>query len=101
MSTAAKRPAAKATVQVDNERVKVTEWRFAPGAATGWHRHGFDDVVVPMVTGKLQLETGKETHFADLTAGRSYYRPLGVEHDVINANDYEFVFVEVEFKAKG
>jgi quercetin dioxygenase-like cupin family protein len=92
-------PAAKATVQVENERVKVTEWRFAPGAATGWHRHGYDYVVVPMVTGRLQLEDRKETRFAELTAGRSYYRPLGVEHDVINANDYEFVFVEVEFKA--
>jgi len=99
MNADKKRPAAKATVQVDNERVKVTEWRFAPGAATGWHRHGYDYVVVPMVTGKLQLETGKETHFADLTAGKSYYRPIGVEHDVINANDYEYVFVEVEFKA--
>ena len=94
-----KRPAAKATVQVENERVKVTEWRFAPGAATGWHRHGYDYVVVPMVTGKLQLKSSTGTNFAELTAGRSYYRPIGVEHDVINANDYEFVFVEVEFKA--
>ncbi len=99
MTSDKKRTPAKATVQVDNDRVKVTEWRFAPAAATGWHRHAYDYVVVPMVTGKLQLENGKETHFADLTAGKSYYRPLGVEHDVINANDYEFVFVEVEFKA--
>jgi mannose-6-phosphate isomerase-like protein (cupin superfamily) len=45
------------------------------------------------------LEDGKETRFAELTAGRSYYRPVGVEHNVINANDYEFVFVEIEFKA--
>ena len=93
-----KRPAAIATVQVENPRVKVTEWRFSPGAATGWHRHAYDYVVVPMTTGRLQLEDGKETHFANLTTGRSYYRPIGVEHDVINANDYEFVFVEVEFK---
>ncbi len=33
---------AVATVQVDNETVKVTEWRFAPGAETGWHRHEYD-----------------------------------------------------------
>jgi mannose-6-phosphate isomerase-like protein (cupin superfamily) len=52
-----------------------------------------------MTTGKLQLDDGKETRFAELTAGRSYYRPVGVEHNVINANDYEFVFVEIEFKA--
>ena len=98
MSPAAKRPAAVPTVQVENERVKVTEWRFAPGAATGWHRHGYDYVVVPMTTGRLQLEDGKETRFGELTAGQSYYRTLGVEHDVINPNEFEFVFVEVEFK---
>ena len=27
-------------VQIDNERVIVTEWTFEPGAETGWHRHG-------------------------------------------------------------
>jgi quercetin dioxygenase-like cupin family protein len=90
--------AARPTVQVDNERVTVTEWRFAPGAATGWHRHAYDYVVVPMTTGKLLLKDGETEKLAELTAGRSYYRPIGVEHDVINANDHEFVFVEVEFK---
>ena len=90
--------AARPTVQVDNERVKVTEWRFAPGAATGWHHHAYDYVVVPMTTGKLLLKDGKTEKTAELVAGRSYYRPVGVEHDVINANDHEFVFVEVEFK---
>jgi quercetin dioxygenase-like cupin family protein len=89
---------ARSTVQVDNERVKVTEWRFAPGAETGWHRHAYDYVVVPMTTGKLKLFDGKQNSFAELTSGRSYYRPVGVEHNVINANDYEFTFVEVEFK---
>jgi beta-alanine degradation protein BauB len=89
---------ARATVQVDNERVKVTEWRFEPGAETGWHRHAYDYVVVPMTTGRLKLFDGKQDSFGELTAGRSYYRPLGVEHNVINANNYEFTFVEVEFK---
>jgi len=89
---------ARATVQVDNERVKVTEWRFAPGAETGWHRHAYDYVVVPMTSGKLKLFDGKQNSLAELVAGRSYYRPVGVEHNVINANDYEFTFVEVEFK---
>jgi quercetin dioxygenase-like cupin family protein len=89
---------ARATVQVENERVKVTEWRFAPGAETGWHRHAYDYVVVPMTSGKLKLFDGKQNSLAELVAGRSYYRPVGVEHNVINANDYEFAFVEVEFK---
>ena len=93
-----KRPPARPTVQVDNARVKVTEWRFAPGAETGWHRHAYDYVVVPMTSGKLLLHDGKKDSLADLTAGRSYYRPVGVEHNVINANEFEFAFVEIEFK---
>ena len=92
------RPAAVATVQVDNERVIVTEWRFAPGAETGWHRHGYDYVVVPQTTGQLLLETRDGAVRADLTAGISYYRGEGVEHNVVNANDYEFVFVEIEVR---
>jgi beta-alanine degradation protein BauB len=92
------RPPATPTVQVDNERLKVTEWRFGPGAETGWHRHGYDYVVVPLNTGTLQLHDGKNDTFADLTAGRSYYRPVGVEHNVINANAFEFTFIEIEFK---
>lgn len=93
------RPSATPTVQIDNERVRVTEWRFAPGAATGWHRHEHDYVVVPMTTGRLLLvEPDGTTRHSQLHAGVSYSRPAGVEHDVINDNDFEFVFVEVEMK---
>jgi quercetin dioxygenase-like cupin family protein len=92
------RPAATATVQIDNERVKVTEWRFPPGGHTGWHRHGMDYVVVPITTGALQIFDGKQTHAAELKRGVSYTRQVGVEHDVINANEFEFVFVEIELK---
>ena len=45
--------AATPTQLIDNERVRVTEWRFRPGEATGWHRHEFDYVVVPVTTGQL------------------------------------------------
>jgi beta-alanine degradation protein BauB len=88
------------TVQIDDDVVRVTEWRFAPGAATGFHRHEFDYVVVPLTTGTLAAESPSGTVNAELTAGRSYARPAGVEHDVRNANAFEFVFVEVEIKAR-
>ena len=88
------------TVQIDNERMRVTEWRFAPGAATGFHRHEHDYCVVPLTTGKLRIEGKDGTSEAALVAGRSYTRKEGVEHDVINANDFEFVFIEVELKEK-
>ena len=91
-------PTAVPTVQVDNERVRVTEWRFAPGAQTGWHRHEFDYVVVPMTTGKLRIDNGTSEAIAELVVGQSYFRPALVEHNVINANPYELVFVELEMK---
>jgi beta-alanine degradation protein BauB len=92
------RPQAVPTLKIDNARSRITEWRFAPGAETGWHRHEMDYVVVPMTTGKLLLETSNGNLFAELRTGEPYARNVGVEHNVINANDFEFVFLEVEFK---
>ena len=90
------------TVFIDNERVRVTEWRFAPGAATGWHRHEMDYVVVPMADGVLELvEPGGGRRRAELKQGVPYFREAGVEHDVINANAGECAFVEVEIKPRG
>jgi beta-alanine degradation protein BauB len=86
------------TVRVDNERVRVTEWRFAPGAATGFHRHAYDYVVVPLTTGRLASSGPAGDSVAELVTGAPYFRPAGVEHDVRNANAFEFVFVEIELK---
>lgn len=86
------------TVLIENDRVRVTEWRFrARGDNTGWHRHGHDYVVVPQFDGALEidLEDGQRIR-ADLKTGVPYFRELGVKHDVINANDFECAFVEIE-----
>ena len=90
------RPKAIPSKQIENDRVLVTEWRFAPGAETGWHKHGYDYIVVPGMDGKLLLETKDGSSVAELKAGQSYSKLLGVEHNVVNANDFEFYFVEVE-----
>ncbi len=86
------------TVQIDNARVRVTEWRFGPGAATGQHRHEYDYVVVPLTSGTLAIAAAAGETTAPLLAGRSYFRSAGVEHDVRNANPFVFVFVEIELK---
>jgi quercetin dioxygenase-like cupin family protein len=90
---------ATSTLQIENARIRVTEWRFAPGAETGEHIHEYDYVVVPGLDGVLRiaLPDGSET-LAELKAGVSYFREKGVHHNVINANDFEFSFVEVEIK---
>jgi beta-alanine degradation protein BauB len=89
---------AKPTVFIDNERVIVTEKRYQPGDNTGWHRHGHDYVVVPMMDGKVKLVTGEGESFAEMKKGQPYFRKEGVEHDVISANEGEFAFVEIELK---
>ena len=93
------RPLAVPTTQVENERFIVTEYRFPPGGHTGWHRHAYDYVVVPLTTGSLRIDLGGRETEAQLTAGVSYSRNAGVEHDVINDSESEFVFIEIEAKS--
>jgi hypothetical protein len=58
-----------------------------------------DYVVVPMLDGVLELVGPDDARTkAELTKGVPYFRPAGVEHDVINANTFEFAFIEVELK---
>ena len=89
-------PSAVPTVQIDNDAVRVTEWRFAPGATTGPHRHAYPYVVVPMTSGRLTITGADGVSTSELRTGQAYARPAGVEHDVRNANSFEFVFVEIE-----
>jgi quercetin dioxygenase-like cupin family protein len=89
-----------ATVQADTPEVRVTEWRFAPGTATGHHRHEYDYVVVPMTDGELTLLSRDGRSTGKITAGQSYFRKAGVEHDVRNDTTREIVFVEIEMKTQ-
>ena len=92
-------PQAVATVQIDDERVRVTQWTFAPGAETGVHIHEMDYVVVPLKDGQLKIVSHDgEENIAEMSHGVSYSREAGGHHNVINANDYEFSFVEIEIK---
>jgi len=87
------------TVKVDNAHVRVTEWRFAPGAHTGHHRHEYAYVVVPLTTGALVATTAAGETSSALRVGEPYYRDAGAEHDVRNGNAFEFTFIEIELKA--
>lgn len=89
---------ATATVTIDNDRVRVTEWRFAArGDNTGWHRHAYDYIVVPQFDGVLEIDTGDGQRVqAQMRTGVPYFREAGVEHDVISGNDFECAFIEIE-----
>ena len=89
---------AKSIVHIENERVIVTEWRFGKGDSTGWHRHGHDYVVVPLMDGQLKIVSADGETVVEMKKGAPYFRNEGVEHDVINATDGEYAFIEVELK---
>ena len=93
-------PRAKAASKLlqENERVIITEWRLAPGAETGWHRHAHDYVVVCLTAGQLLAETAQGNVLTDLQFGQTYARPVGVEHNIVNPGAGEFAFIEVELK---
>jgi quercetin dioxygenase-like cupin family protein len=82
----------------ETERVIITEWRLAPGAETGWHRHGYDYIVVCLTAGKLLAETASGNVETELSFGQSYCRPVGVEHNIVNPGSSEFAFIEIELK---
>ena len=86
-------------VFIENSRTRVTEWRFhRKGDNTGWHRHEYDYGVVPLFDGILEIDLGGgEKTRAELKNGVPYFRNIGVEHDVINGNDFECAFIEIEF----
>ena len=89
----------KGTKLIDNERVNVWEWRFGKkGDNTGWHRHGHDYVVVPVMDGTLKIATKDGEMVAEMKKGVPYFRTEGVEHDVINWTDGEYAFIEIELK---
>ncbi|MGB3042358.1 MAG: cupin domain-containing protein [Xanthobacteraceae bacterium] len=92
--------AATSDVQIDNDEVRVTEWRLAPGSATGRHRHEMDYVIVPVTNSDMTIVAPDGTRsIAQLRIGKSYFRKAGVEHDVLNETKDAIVFLEVELKA--
>ena len=93
------RPTCTATQLVDDARVRVTRFDFARGAETGWHRHGFDYVITAVTDCHMLLELPDGALKRVLvTAGTTYRRDQGVEHNVVNDGDGAMSFVEVELK---
>jgi quercetin dioxygenase-like cupin family protein len=85
---------AKSHVLVENPQVRVTSWSFEPGDTTGWHRHEYSYVVVPVTGGRFALD-GASTEMNQIP-GSAYARPAGVEHEVRSDDGQVVVFVEIE-----
>ena len=93
------RSTASASQLIDDDRTRVTRFTFAPGAETGWHQRGYDYVITAITDSEMRLQNtdGGEGR-AFITAGDAYRRSAGVHQNVINANETEMVFIEIEIK---
>ncbi len=84
---------------IDTQRVRVTEWVFEIGDQTGQLMDEYDYIVVPMLYGELKIINGDNSIVVSkLFNEGSYLRNKGVNHNVINNNDFEYSFVEIEIK---
>lgn len=86
------------TVQQDDATARITRWDFQPGAATGWHSHGWPYFVVMLEAGTLRIHDGERETDIPLAKGQAYSRAAGVQHDVMNASPHPIAFVEIELK---
>lgn len=95
------RPQAEATLLVEDGTVRVTRFDFAPGAETGWHRHGMDYVITAITDCPMRLEEpGGAVREVMVPAGAAYKRAAGVEHNVVNAGTEPMRFIEIELKPR-
>ena len=93
------RPPSIATRMIVDARVRVTRFDFAPGAETGWNRHGHDYVITAITDCPMLIEEpGGGVRRVLVRAGSAYRRDEGVEHNVVNDGDMPMSFVEVELK---
>ena len=94
------RKKATANIQIDNERIRVTEYSFNKNEETGFHIHQWDYVVIPQTNGQLLLIDDNEVETTTtLVKGEPYYRRAGISHNVINNGKDKIVFIELEIKA--
>lgn len=87
---------ARATVQLDDGRIRVTRYDMAPDDRIPWHRHEHDYLVVPLVDGEFEVVAAGGTSAQRTRAGHSYRRDAGAEHELVNGAR-PYAFIEIEF----
>ena len=83
----------------EDDMTKITSWKFAPGAETGWHHHNFDYVTIQKSNGKLKLENEEgEITYVDYENERTARYTAPVKHNATNVSDEEVRVIEIEYK---
>jgi beta-alanine degradation protein BauB len=92
-------PIARSEIRTDDDRVRITTWTFEDGDDTGYHRHEYDYVVVPVTGGTFEvIEADGTTREMTQQSALPYRGQAGTEHNVINRSGRTAVFVDIELK---
>jgi quercetin dioxygenase-like cupin family protein len=90
---------ARHTILFDDARTRITQWVFAPGDQTGWHRHQWDYVTVQQSGGRLRLQSADGTaRIVDYKDGRTMSWTAPIEHNADNVSGEEVRVLEIEYK---
>ena len=88
-----------AKVLLENDRVRVRQVLFQPGARPGSHTHAYAHVGVILDEGSLGfVEKGKKDETVNFKSGDAGWRDANVTHEVFNAGKKPIRVVEVELK---
>ena len=87
-----------AEVIEENDRMRIVRFTLAPGAATGWHTHALDYVIVPYDDCRVRVDRRDGTVEAEMFKDKPYFREKGVEHNVTSLLHRPFAFLEIELK---
>lgn len=96
-------PCVGTTLLSENERTRVWMIRLAPGERTGFHRHVLDYFWTAISGGRARqhMQDGSTlecTYEPGETRHESYGKGEFKVHDLQNLDDFEMVFMTVEFK---
>jgi len=93
------RELAEFSLLFEDNKTKITSWKFAPGTETGWHHHNFDYVTIQKSTGRLKLESESgEIKYIDYANDRTAGYSAPIKHNATNVSDEEVRVIEIEYK---
>ena len=86
-------------VLFEDQKTKITSWRFDPGDETGWHHHNYDYVTIQKSRGRLKLEREDgEVKFITYHEDKTDSYKAPIKHNATNVSNEEVRVIEIEYK---
>ena len=82
----------------DNPAVGVARLLLLPGAREVTHTHPYDFVVVPVVSGRMEVQLAGKTEAKDYAPGDAFFIARNTPHTVANVGKTPFALLGVTIK---